>query len=68
MGRTAKATAAEKLLPLPLQFLAAWIGMWLGEHQARLIEYQHAENAAPLIRLLIRLLKVRFFLRPQAFT
>ena len=31
MGRTAKTATAEKLLPLPLQFLAAWIGMWLGE-------------------------------------
>ena len=25
MGRTAKTAKAEKLLPLPLQFLAAWI-------------------------------------------
>jgi hypothetical protein len=31
MARAAT-TSAEKLLPLPLQFLAAWIGMWLGEH------------------------------------
>jgi hypothetical protein len=38
MARAAT-TSAEKLLPLPLQFLAAWIGMWLGEHQARVIEY-----------------------------
>src|SRR5450432_3863847 len=38
-------------LPLPLQFLAAWIATWLGEHQARMIEYQRAENAALLKRL-----------------
>jgi hypothetical protein len=30
MGRTAKTATAEKSLPLPLQFLAAWIGMRLG--------------------------------------
>ena len=51
MGRTAKKEMAEKLLPPPLQFLAAWIGMWVGEHQARVIEYQRAENAALLERL-----------------
>jgi putative transposase len=51
MGRTAKAATADKMLPRPLQFLAAWIGMWLGEHQARVIEYQRAENAALLERL-----------------
>src|ERR1700690_1458997 len=51
MGRTAKTAKAEKLLPLPLQFLAAWIGMWLGEHHARVIEYQRAENAALFERL-----------------
>ena len=51
MGRTAKTAKAEKLLPLPLQFLAAWIGMWVGEQQARVIEYQRAENAALLERL-----------------
>jgi len=50
MARAAT-TSAEKLLPLPLQFLAAWIGMWLGEQQARVIEYQRAENAALLERL-----------------
>ena len=42
---------AEKPLPLPLQFLAAWNGMWVGEHQARVIEYHSAENAALLERL-----------------
>jgi len=51
MGRTAKTAKAEKLLPLPLQFLAAWIGMCVGEQQARVIEYQRAENAALLERL-----------------
>src|SRR5450755_3079588 len=51
MGRRAKTATAEKSLPLPLQFLAAWIGMWLGEYQARVIEYQRSENAALLERL-----------------
>jgi transposase len=51
MRRTATARTTEKSLPLPLQFLAAWIGVWLGEHQARVIEYQRAENAALLERL-----------------
>ena len=51
MGRTAKKATVEKSLPLPMQFMAAWIGMWLGEHQARVIEYQRAENAALLERL-----------------
>jgi hypothetical protein len=51
MGRTAEIATAGNPLPLPLQFLAAWIGMWLGEHQARVIEYQRAENAALLERL-----------------
>src|SRR5450631_3912497 len=43
--------ATTTSLPLPLQFLAAWIATWLGEHQARMIEYQRAENAALLERL-----------------
>src|ERR1700690_4093182 len=51
MGRTATTATAEKSLPLPLQFLAAWIGMRLGEQQARGIEYQRAENTALLERL-----------------
>jgi hypothetical protein len=34
MGRTSKTATAEKSLPLPLQFLAAWIGMRLGEQRA----------------------------------
>ena len=33
--------AAE--LPLPLRFLAAWIGLWLGRHQQLVIEYQREE-------------------------
>jgi hypothetical protein len=28
MGRTTNTATTEKPLPLPLQFLAAWIGMW----------------------------------------
>jgi len=30
-------------LPLPVQFLAAWIGVWLGRYQQELIEYQREE-------------------------
>src|ERR1022692_1322718 len=48
MGWRARPARAEKTLPLPLQFLAAWIATWLGEQQARMIEYQRAENAALL--------------------
>ena len=53
MGRRAKTAPTETSLPLPLplQFLAAWIGMWLGEHQARVIQYQRAENEALRERL-----------------
>jgi hypothetical protein len=44
-------TVTTNSLPLPLRFLAAWIATWLGEQQARVIEYQRAENAALLERL-----------------
>ena len=33
----------EASLPLPVQFLAAWIGAWLGRYQQQLIEYQREE-------------------------
>jgi hypothetical protein len=49
MARTAKTAMAEQLLAL--QFLASWIGMWTGEQQTRVIEYQRAENAALLERI-----------------
>ena len=45
-GRRRDAEASPKLetsLPLPMQFLAAWIGVWLGRYQQRLIEYQREE-------------------------
>jgi transposase InsO family protein len=51
MRETSSADRGALPLPLPLQFLVAWIAMWLGEHQARVIEYQRAENAALLERL-----------------
>jgi hypothetical protein len=31
-------------LPLPLQFLAAWIATWLARHQQRTIAYLREEN------------------------
>ena len=33
----------ETSLPLPVRFLAAWIGVWLGRSQQQLIEYQREE-------------------------
>ena len=51
MRETSSADRGALPLPLPLQLLVAWIAMWLGEHQARVIEYQLAENAALLERL-----------------
>jgi len=33
-------------LPLPLQFLAAWIGTWIARHQERTIAYLKEENRA----------------------
>ncbi len=33
----------QMTLPLPVQFLAAWIGVWLGRYQQELIEYQREE-------------------------
>ena len=47
-------TSAEKPLPLPLQFLAAWIGMWLGEHHARVIEYPGERNHQGLDNVLLK--------------
>ena len=38
MGRTAKTATTETSLPLALQFLAAWVGMWVGENQAHVIQ------------------------------
>src|SRR5579863_172611 len=40
-----------KELPLPLQFLAAWIGTWLARRQERLIEYLKEENAVLVEKL-----------------
>jgi hypothetical protein len=31
-------------IPLPLQFIAAWIGTWVGRHQERTIAYLKEEN------------------------
>jgi putative transposase len=38
-------------LPLPLQFLAAWIGTWVGRHQERSIAYLREENRILLKKL-----------------
>jgi putative transposase len=38
-------------LPLPVQFLAAWIGTWLARRQERLIGYLREENRVLLERL-----------------
>ena len=45
-GRGRRATVGPKretTLPLPVRFLAAWIGVWLGRYQQQLIEYQREE-------------------------
>ena len=46
-------------LPLPLQFLAAWIGLWVGQHQERVIAYQREE---------LRLLREKLGARRLRFT
>jgi putative transposase len=38
-------------LPLPLQFLAAWIGTWVARHQERSIAYLKEENRVLLKKL-----------------
>ena len=38
-------------LPLPIQFLAAWIGTWVARHQERTIAYLKEENSVLLKKL-----------------
>jgi hypothetical protein len=38
-------------VPLPLQFLAAWIGTWVARHQERSIAYLKEENRVLLKKL-----------------
>ena len=38
-------------LPLPIQFLAAWIGTWVARHQERTVAYFKEENRVLLERL-----------------
>jgi putative transposase len=45
-----KATGTS-LLPLPFQFLAAWVGVWVARHQADQVEYLKTVNRALLERL-----------------
>jgi hypothetical protein len=40
-------------LPLPLQFLAAWIGVWLGRVLQAQVDYLKAENRERHLRLAI---------------
>src|SRR5260370_22850654 len=49
-ARREKTTEAS-VLPLPFQFLAAWVGAWVGRHQADQIEYLKTVNSALLERL-----------------
>src|SRR5206468_2004800 len=39
------------VLPLPLQFAAAWIGTWITRHQERTIAYLREENRLLLEKL-----------------
>lgn len=43
---TGAPAAKPTALPLPLQFLAAWIGYWVARRQESTIEYLKAENRA----------------------
>jgi transposase InsO family protein len=43
--------AAMTELPLPIRFLAAWIGSWVARRQERLIEYLKEENRVLLEQL-----------------
>jgi hypothetical protein len=45
-----KATGT-RALPLPFQFLAAWVGVWVARHQTDQIEYLKRVNRALLERL-----------------
>lgn len=38
-------------MPLPFQFLAAWVGVWVARHQADQVEYLKTVNRALLERL-----------------
>ena len=39
------------VLPIPFQFLAAWVGVWVARHQASQIEYRKTVNRALMERL-----------------
>jgi hypothetical protein len=45
-----KATVAG-VLPMPFQFLAAWVGVWVARHQADRVEYLKTVNRALMERL-----------------
>jgi transposase InsO family protein len=45
-----KATGAD-VLPMPSQFLAAWVGVWVARHQANQIEYLKTVNRALMERM-----------------
>jgi len=50
-GGEAYLALTKSELPLPVQFLAAWIGTWLGRRQERLIGYLREENRVLLEKL-----------------
>jgi hypothetical protein len=41
-----KAETTSPMLPLPVQFLAAWLAVWLGRVLQRQIDYLKEENRA----------------------
>ena len=43
-GTLMATTKSSPHLPLPLQFLAAWIGVWLGRVLQEQVDYLNAEN------------------------
>jgi|SRR5450631_469965 len=56
LGRTKRSMGREKVtgagaLPLPFQFLAAWVGVWVARHQTDQVEYLKAVNRALMDRV-----------------
>jgi hypothetical protein len=51
LGTVMSARKSALTLPLPLQFLAAWLAVWLGRTLQEQVEYLKAENLLPREKL-----------------
>jgi hypothetical protein len=51
LGTVMSARKSALTLPLPLQFLAAWLAVWLGRALQEQVEYLKAENLLPREKL-----------------